>query len=115
MASDSAVVPQTAIPLMMSSGDIGEVLVARFDQVQQAGGRGSSLLPDFSAVQAPLRMLVTPPDRSSRSAAAEGDALALQDASGKHSFVAERSGGDSNYSTCASVSSKLSLSFTCAG
>ena len=88
--------------LVRAAGD-GSVIVARFDMVSGTRpGAPPALLPDFPAMQRPLRMrVVTETARSSRGVASTTETLTLQDASGAHTYVAQRETLDSSYGECA--------------
>jgi len=90
--------PAAGILLRGASTSTG-LIVGRFDTVSSGGGLGqpAAVLPDFAAMQRPLRMKVTEPDRAARGGASATETLTLQDASGKQTFIAEREKLDSSY------------------
>ena len=81
---------------------VSSAIVGRFDEADVAEKSGErQLLPDFASAKPPLRMKVT--TSSERSRGANGtvtthETLSLQDASGIHSFSAEKQNLDSHYS-----------------
>ena len=87
--------------LVRDAGD-GSVVVARFDMVSSARpGAPPVLLPDFPAMQRPLRMrVVTETVRSTRGVSSTTETMTLQDASGAHTYVAQRETLDSSYGEC---------------
>lgn len=84
------------------------VIVARFDdEPSPSAGGAPRAQPDFSAVQPPLSMRVTvaPVERARpvsflREPQATQETVTLQDASGQHTFTADRQTLDSHYSAC---------------
>lgn len=108
--------------VIVRSAFTAPLVVARFEEVDRpapAGGSsatfGSSgpadgpgatermLLPDFAAMKAPLRMRLTtsaPERQRGGLPPIQHQTLSLQDASGEHSFSADKQNLDSHYSAC---------------
>lgn len=88
---------------LVRASALPSVAVARFEELPGASG-GRVLQPDLASAQLPLRLRSLPPavpERAPRPGAPplpKQETLGLQDASGKHCFVAERQNLDSHYS-----------------